>query len=118
LQGKSRKELLERLGKLWNFLKQDKENVEKIYAEALPDHFLKYYSISLRRSCTYKEFLLGYFDDLSHEMTDGELIATIAQIESDLRINTDREIKSAFEQLRRSFKGRQKGRAYKTYHEH
>jgi len=118
LQGKSRKELLERFEKLRNFLKQDKGNVEKIYANALPYHFLKYYSVKLKRPCTYKEFLLSYLDNLSQEMTDGELITTIAKIESELRINTDKEIKSAFAQWRKRFTGRQKGRALKTFHEH
>lgn len=118
LRGKSRKELLERFEKLRNFLKQDKGGAEKIYAKALSHHFLKYCSIKLKRSCTYKESLLSCLDYLSQEMTDDELIATIAKIESDLRINTDQEIKSAFAQSRKRFTGRQKGRSYKSYREH
>jgi len=118
LRGKSRKELLERFEKLRNFLKQDKGGAEKIYAKALSHHFLKYCSIKLKRSCTYKESLLSCLDYLSQEMTDDELIATIAKIESDLRINTDQEIKSAFAQSRKRFTGRQKGRPCKSFREH
>jgi len=118
LQGKSREELLKRLRKLWDFLEKDKTSVEKIYGRALPNHFLKYYHVSLKCSCTYKEFLLGWFDDLSRDTTDGQLITIIAQIESDLSINTDREITSAFAQSHKQFKGRQKGRAYKSFQEH
>lgn len=117
LRGKSRKELLERFEKLQNFLKQDKGGAEKIYAKALPYHFLEYHSIKLKRSYTYKEFVLSCLDDLS-EMTDDELIAAIAKIESELRINTDQEIRSAFAQWRKRFTGRQRGRAYQSYREH
>lgn len=118
LQGKSREELLKRLRKLWNFLEKDKTNVEKIYGRTLPDHFLEYYHANLKCSCTYKEFLLGWFDDLSRDTPNDQLITIIAQIESDLNINTDREIMSAFAQSHKQFKGRQKGRAYKSFQEH
>jgi hypothetical protein len=118
LQGKNREELLKRLRKLRDFLEKDKTNGEKIYGRALPDHFLKYYHANLKCSCTYREFLLSWFDDLSHDTTNDQLITIIAQIESDLNINTDREIMSAFAQSHERFKGRQKGRAYKSFQEH
>lgn len=118
LQGKNRDELLERFGKLRKFLVQDDGNALRIFADALPDHFLKYYSVRRERSCTYKEFFVGDLDSLLREMTDSELVAAIAQIESDLRINTDMEIRKAFAQTKKQFTGRQKGRAYKSYHEH
>jgi arsenate reductase-like glutaredoxin family protein len=90
LTGKSRDELLERFEKRWNFLWENRAKVKK----------------------TYPKF------SQAQSMADEELIEAIAQIESDLAINTDREIAIAFLQDQKRFKGRQKGRAHKSFREH
>jgi hypothetical protein len=90
LTGKSRDELLERFEKRWNFFWENRAKVKK----------------------TYPKF------SQAQNMTDEELIEAIAQIESDLAINTDREIAIAFLQDQKRFKGRQKGRVDKSFCEH
>lgn len=90
LTSKSRDELLERFEKCWNFLWENRAKVKK----------------------TYPKF------SQAQGMIDEELIEAIAQIESDLAINTDREIAIALLQNQKRFEGRQKGRPYKSFHEH
>jgi hypothetical protein len=90
LTHKSRDELLERFEKRWNFLWENSEKVKK----------------------TYPKF------SHAQNMTNEELIEAIAHIESDLAINTDRETAIAFLQNQKRFKGRQKGRVDKSFHEH
>ncbi|MGA2308172.1 MAG: hypothetical protein ABSG57_01320 [Candidatus Bathyarchaeia archaeon] len=90
LTGKSHDELLERFEKRWNFLWENRAKVKK----------------------TYPKF------SQAQNMTDEELIEAIAQIESDLAINTDREIAIAFLQDQKRFEGRQKGRVDKSFREH
>jgi hypothetical protein len=113
-----REQLMARLKWLWDFLEKDETGVKWIYGRALRDHSLKYLRAKLDHPCTYKQFLLDWFGNLSNKLKDDEVIKIIAGIESKFRVNTDREYEKFCAQCRKQFSGRQRGRAYKSFHDH
>ena len=111
LENKDRKYLIKRLEKLGRVIKQSDRKLKYSY---YPSKILE----EIRFWKYLYPYLVGEADAFPNEISDYELRLAIQVVETAMRNDSKREIKSAELQDKNRFKGKQKGRAYKSYHDH